>query len=346
MEIVPFDSILVPVDGSPSAEGAVRLAIRLAAPGAEIVVAHAVDRMAVTTECAALGGGDAGRALAALEADGSEYLARASTIVRAAGLRVSCVELDGPAVAAIAECARRRRVRAIAMGTHSRGGLARFVLGSTAGGVIRSSSVPVLVVREGERATAHPCAAFRTIVAALDGSPTAVRAAFAAVDLAARDGGRVVFAHFARRAGDVRDAAIFAAAMTYAVAAGVPSAKVVLQAQSVDALVNSARMSGADLIVAGARGSGERSLGLGSVAATIVRTSSVPVLVMPSPALTSTVPPLAQRREPTAAELGARDRHAVARIDVRGTSARAAARGDLGRSGFFALGTGRASAAK
>jgi len=54
---------------------------------------------------------------------------------------------------AILECARDNAIDLIVVGTHGRGGVAHFLLGSVAERVVRSAPCPVLTVRHPERET-------------------------------------------------------------------------------------------------------------------------------------------------------------------------------------------------
>ena len=63
----------------------------------------------------------------------------------------------------------------VAMGTHGRGGVDRWVYGSVADKVLRGASVPVLLIRAGPAAAAWSVPP-RRIVAPLDGSELAERA--------------------------------------------------------------------------------------------------------------------------------------------------------------------------
>lgn len=288
-----FRSILVPVDGSASSDAALRLALRLAAPDGEVLIAHVINRATVVAECIApYGMGDSGTALEALEADERDIFARACAQADTAGVRRSIVPLDGPTVPCIAFLARERKVDAIALGTHGRHGLARMVLGNTAAGVLHRTELPTLVVHEESAAAAgRP---FGQILVALDASPAAASAARTAVALAARTGGRIFVAHVAENGEDAGPA--MAAARAAASAAGVGSDGAVLSGDPVEALLGCAQTCHADLIALGAhRRSG--LFDMGSVAEAIVRTSPVPVLVMPAP----TTAPLPQPARPAGA---------------------------------------------
>jgi nucleotide-binding universal stress UspA family protein len=56
----------------------------------------------------------------------------------------------GPPVEAIVEAARYRKADLIVMSSHGRSGVGRLVLGSIAESVLRSTSVPILLIRPGD----------------------------------------------------------------------------------------------------------------------------------------------------------------------------------------------------
>jgi nucleotide-binding universal stress UspA family protein len=273
MENSDFRSILVPLDGSASADAALRLALRLVAPHGEVVIAHVVQRNAMAIESMAPYAGAPVPAIEDLTVDERDIFERASAQARDAGIRFSTVRLDGEPSSCILALAREMKVEAIAMGTHGPRGLARIVLGSTAAAVIRDAAIPTFVVRENAKAAAG---AFRQIVVALDASPAAYDAARAAVDLAVRDDARVSFAQVAARHDDAAEKDALAKAHAYALASGTPNDAAILHGDAVDALRLCAETCHADLIV----------LGTGPIADAIVRTSPVPVLVLPIPAAT------------------------------------------------------------
>jgi len=269
-------SILVPVDGSASSDRALHLALQLVPWDGELIVVHVSERPAHGERLDA--GGHTG---SAPEPPEREILLRASETARAAGVAFATVLLNGSAVSCITLLAANQNVDAIVMGTHGRTGLARMMMGNTAAGVMREACVPIFVVHEqGLEIPAHPC---RTIVAGLDGSAAASQAARAAVDLAWGDDGRVVFAHVTSATDDRGETDFFAKAAAYAAAMGVPSERVLLHGEPVDAIVNSAQACHADMIVIGGPKQLRNPFGAGSTAHAIVRLSHVPVLVVHVP---------------------------------------------------------------
>jgi nucleotide-binding universal stress UspA family protein len=62
------------------------------------------------------------------------------------GVDVGWVLVQGNAIDGIVQFARNRGARLVAMTTHGESGLARRVLGSVSMGVVRTSTVPILIV--------------------------------------------------------------------------------------------------------------------------------------------------------------------------------------------------------
>lgn len=149
-----FGRILVPIDGSPTANRGLEEAIGLAREQqARICLLYVVDELVVTA------GADGmiymppdyvEDFLQALRADGKKLLARAEASVRKRGIEVEAVLLQttGRRVAdLIIKQAKKWRADVIVLGTHGRRGLSRLVMGSDAELVVRESPVPVLLVR-------------------------------------------------------------------------------------------------------------------------------------------------------------------------------------------------------
>jgi len=149
-----FQRILVPIDGSPTSNLGLRQAIKLAADQkATLFLLHVVDEMVATQ------GFDGtmyvtaeyvDEFIAALRKSGNAILAKAAKLAEAAGVKAQTIlaETVGHAVAdVIIAQARKSRADVIVLGTHGRRGLTRIVMGSDAEGVIRATTLPVLLVR-------------------------------------------------------------------------------------------------------------------------------------------------------------------------------------------------------
>jgi nucleotide-binding universal stress UspA family protein len=140
--------ILVPLDGSELAHGAIEVADALAgAIGGELILVSAVEPHPPSY-------GDPSTFLLVDPTEelnnARERLERAGEGLRARGRKVDVAVLIGFAVSAIADCARERQVDVIAMSTHGSGGLTRLITGSVATGIVQRADVPVLVVRPSE----------------------------------------------------------------------------------------------------------------------------------------------------------------------------------------------------
>ena len=166
-----FKRILIPIDGSPTANRGLKLALALAKEhDATLYVLHVVEDLAVAK------GFDGAlyvpaqfvdNLLAGLRDAGRKVLAQAEKTAVQNGLRAKTVlvETVGESVAdAILIQARKVRAELIVLGTHGRRGLARMLMGSDAEAVVREARVPVLLVRSPmatrpSRATGNPVGA-------------------------------------------------------------------------------------------------------------------------------------------------------------------------------------------
>jgi nucleotide-binding universal stress UspA family protein len=83
--------------------------------------------------------------------DAERYLAKVAEALLGKGLRAECAVKFGKAAETIAAFAGREQADLIAMATHGRSGLGRLLLGSVAAGVLKGASVPVLLLKAGER---------------------------------------------------------------------------------------------------------------------------------------------------------------------------------------------------
>jgi nucleotide-binding universal stress UspA family protein len=140
------DRLLVALDGSALAEAGLAAAERLAHPfGATLVLLRVVDPP----------GGLGHYAFVEADLEGARrYLDGLRRRLRSSGLTVRTAQRVGPAAATIAATARELGAHAIAMGTHGRGGLSRWVLGSAAEATLRQASVPLLLLPAACAATA------------------------------------------------------------------------------------------------------------------------------------------------------------------------------------------------
>lgn len=149
-----YDKVLVPLDGSPVAEVVLSHAIQLAlAFGSEIVLFQAISRPEGIYDYMAreIVSDDAAIASAIAEADA--YLTRVATKLGEHGVKAIRQEVRiGGAADQIVDFAKEAGVNIIAMATHGRSGISRWVYGSVAEKVLRGASTPVLLIRAGAAA--------------------------------------------------------------------------------------------------------------------------------------------------------------------------------------------------
>jgi nucleotide-binding universal stress UspA family protein len=145
-----YKRILVPVDGSSTAAAGLREAIRLAkGQGARLQLVHVVDQH-TTVMLGVEAAYYIDEMLQSAKKSGQRLLARAVAQATKAGLQASGVLLEtltGPAADPIVRQARKWDADLIVIGTHGRRGVRRLVMGSDAEQVVRSSPVPVMLVR-------------------------------------------------------------------------------------------------------------------------------------------------------------------------------------------------------
>ena len=141
-----YKRILVPVDGSTTSNLALDEAIGLAkGRQAGLRVVHVVDTINLNVDSMADIAGP-------LRESGRRLLRKAEARARRARVKVETDLLEIQKFAdrisdLVVKDAATWRADVIVMGTHGRRGLNRLLLGSVADGVVRVSSVPVLLIR-------------------------------------------------------------------------------------------------------------------------------------------------------------------------------------------------------
>jgi nucleotide-binding universal stress UspA family protein len=127
-------------------------------------------------------------------AEAETYLDGIANPLRERGLTVDVALPYGDAAEAIVEETALREIDLVAMATHGRGGLGRWVYGSVAERVLHEAEVPVLLVRAWEERPAGSFDAAPRIIVPLDGSRFAEAALPVARELATALGGQLVLA--------------------------------------------------------------------------------------------------------------------------------------------------------
>lgn len=152
LTITMYQRILVPLDGSATAECGLREALALAqAQRSSLYLLHALDSFPLTLGAAPDEAAD--RLRARLRRYGEDLLGRAAAAASEAGVP-SVMLLREVATGRVADVILQEAVRIpadlVVMGTHGRRGFNKLVLGSNAQAVVHGSSVPVLLVRQRE----------------------------------------------------------------------------------------------------------------------------------------------------------------------------------------------------
>lgn len=167
-----YSKILVPLDGSKTAEKVLPYARHLAGKFNTAVELLAVIDIA---EMASHMAAEKTRHLDTLIEDGvrssEAYLHKVANSFSGAGIK--CTVEKGRAEDVIIERGTADPGTLITMATHGRSGLNRFLLGSIAEKVLRGTANPLLLVRATEEATVEGEAGFKTMIVPLDGSELA-----------------------------------------------------------------------------------------------------------------------------------------------------------------------------
>jgi nucleotide-binding universal stress UspA family protein len=166
-----YSKLLIPLDGSKTAATVLPFAPILAATlKLPIELLEVVDIAAATAHIVA----DKARYLDTIIAEGEsvsrEHLEEVAATF--AGFHVSCKVERGRPADVIIERAEAEKGTLIAMATHGRSGINRWMMGSVAEKVLRGTTAPLFLVRAGEAAAEMP-ASIKSIVVPLDGSELA-----------------------------------------------------------------------------------------------------------------------------------------------------------------------------
>jgi nucleotide-binding universal stress UspA family protein len=141
-----FSHILCPVDGSDASILALHVAARLAAEQkARLTVCSVADPV----KASVMAFGNPQATAVCLETVDSEAKATAQQAVKLVSdiITAKPIALEGQAAEAILEYAKQSDCDLIVMGSHGRSGIPRAIVGSIAEGVLRHSTIPVMIIR-------------------------------------------------------------------------------------------------------------------------------------------------------------------------------------------------------
>ena len=140
-----FPTVLVPMDFSPPAQGALEAAASFCEQGVagHLVLVHGNY---IPVELAEFGD-EIGALTTRISERASDMLSGQLTGLLDRGISAEYQALRGPPSEVIVEAARSNRADLIVMGTHGHSGLAHLALGSVAERVVRMAPCPVLTVK-------------------------------------------------------------------------------------------------------------------------------------------------------------------------------------------------------
>jgi nucleotide-binding universal stress UspA family protein len=295
-------TFVVPFDRNSASDDAVGYATAIAHPGDEILLLHAVPLSDINPVVIPKSVPLHELREQVLADAAHELRAAATTIDVPEGVTVRTLAVDGTAAEAIVEHAPSIDQSMIIMVSHGRGVIGRLTYGSVADRVARMSHAPVLMVRMDKSHEHHAPAKITRLVVPLDGSSRSQKSVVHAVKLAKRLAVPVLLVTVAEieRLSMLYGAALSAAA--YAEIANESESEVIrfldevadrirsegvevetrVMAGAVAAAIESVTQPG-DLIVMTSHGRGGiRRWIIGSVAEQLVRTATVPVLLVPA----------------------------------------------------------------
>ncbi|MEK7214987.1 MAG: universal stress protein [Chloroflexota bacterium] len=173
--------VLVPLDGSPLAEAALPYAQDIARSlQGEITLVNVVAMPPAGVSAAHDAFMDQQRAEA--ESGARRYLDAKAAELRGQGLQVREAVLSGPVADTLQQYAAHQGIELIALATHGRAGLERWMVGSVTDHLIHGSSIPVLTIRPSR--DGNPASGLTRVLVGLDGSELAETALSYAAELA------------------------------------------------------------------------------------------------------------------------------------------------------------------
>jgi nucleotide-binding universal stress UspA family protein len=289
--------VLVPLDGSHAAEAVLPYVERIAtATNASIMLVAAVDRPRDWGE-------DTGGDVKGEANEAESYLRRLQArLTSGTGKDVEFEVIESEPAGAILWACEKRQPDLIAMTTHGRSGLARWVLGSVAAKLLHSTQTPMLIVRPPAEEAAAAGGNIAKILVPLDGSEVAASALpFAAMlakalraaiclfqavpePITIYPGAEAVFDPRVQKEVEAAAQKSLALKAVDLAEQGVMTESVTSFGNTVDGIVGAAERQKANLIVMSTHGrSGMGRIILGSVADAVVRRTLLPVvLVRPS----------------------------------------------------------------
>lgn len=287
-------TILVPLDGSELAEQVLPYASELARRAdADLLLLTSIQPVGIWDATATAINWEREERLA------QEYLDAQKGRLEADGVKVRVKRQHGEAAANILETADAENVSLIAISTHGRSGLSRWLFGSVADRIVQSAHVPLLMIRPDLRAAPKPV--FEKVLVPLDGSEVAASVLPFVEEVAKLFGASLVLYHAVppisaypgfetvnpqldgKVLQEMQDQAkqLLSSAAHDIEGRGLHATVAVSIDLAVDGILRAAKETGADLIAIGTHGrSGLGRMVLGSVANAVMRRATLPCLLV------------------------------------------------------------------
>lgn len=142
-----YRNIIIATDGSANNQKAISYGIKLAKfSGATVYAVYVVNTPSTISQDWTAG---KETMYEVMREDGEKILSRVREIGDASGVPVKEILLEGHPSSEIINFAEKNNMDLIVMGTLGKTGIEKFLLGSVAEKVVRSSKVPVMVVHNG-----------------------------------------------------------------------------------------------------------------------------------------------------------------------------------------------------
>lgn len=189
--MIRFNHMLCPIDFSATSLDALTYAVALATwYEARLEVLHVVPAFADASVPVRSGPSDASQEPTSRDAVVSE-IHRVLDAADATGLHPTVLAQEGRAHEVIVSRALAQPADLLVMGTHGRSGVNRLLLGSVAEKVLRTAPCPVLTVPPAATEKKAATVTFKSILCAIDYSPSALEALRYALELGRQAGGCV-----------------------------------------------------------------------------------------------------------------------------------------------------------
>lgn len=279
-----LERILVPLDGSEVAEAVLGQVCRLLrVKDASVILFEAVPvPVQPGVEYAPL--------LSDLKAEAERYVGALERQLRKEGVSVRGLVRVGGEATSVLDAARDEKATLIAMATHGRTGLSRFVFGSVAEKVVRASEIPILLVRSYKEAavgadrTPVQEIPFRRILVPIDGSEKSLAVLPHVKTFAKAVGASVLVLGVVEptsegKAGEGEP--LVRIAVKDLASEGIPVDPVIRLGDPASEILDATKRHGVDLLAMSTHGrSGPSRWVMGSVTEKVLRGATVPMLVV------------------------------------------------------------------